>query len=99
MINDNKTTTSKFFVYNTKVIGRKSNNNSRLNAKAVVSLKYLSNVWRSLDLSLINCEIGLDLAWSKYCVISQVRRTCRAVDPSAYPVEYEAVTATTQLKI
>ena len=30
-----------------------------------IPLKYLSNFWRSLDLPLINCEIELDLSWTK----------------------------------
>ena len=36
-------------------------NNNILDAEVVVSLKYLSNFWRSLDLPLINCEIKIDL--------------------------------------
>ena len=35
----------------------------------MVPLKYLSNVWKTLEMSLINCEISLDLNWSKNCVI------------------------------
>ena len=31
----------------------------------MVSLKYLSNFWRTLEMSLINCEINLNLTWSK----------------------------------
>ena len=46
----------------------------------------MSNFWRSLDFRLINCEIELYFTWSKYCVISQVSRTFRAVDPNANPV-------------
>ena len=34
-------------------------------------LKHLSNFWRSLDLPLINCEIELDLSWTKDCVLSE----------------------------
>ena len=67
-INNNKTT-SKSFDYKTKSIGCILNNNCRLYAEVVVPLKYLSNFWRSLDLPSINCEIELDLTWSKYCVI------------------------------
>ena len=63
--NNNKTTTSKTFEYKTKIIRSTSNNNSRLNAEVVVPLKHLSNFWRSLVLLLINCEIELDLTWSK----------------------------------
>ena len=52
----------------------------------------MSNFWRSLDLPLINCEIELDLRWSKNCVISDLSRTFRGVgDP---PVQ-EVATATT----
>ena len=47
---------------------------SRLNAEVAFPLKYLSNFWRSLDWSLIACEIELDLTWSKYCVISEISR-------------------------
>ena len=43
MINNNKTTASKSFVHKTKIIGRTSNNNSRLNAEVVLQLNYLSN--------------------------------------------------------
>ena len=35
-----------------------------------VPLKYLSNFWRSLEMSLINCKVELKLKWSKYCVLS-----------------------------
>ena len=37
--------------------------------------KYLSIFCISLDLSLINWEIGLDLSWSKKCVISETSST------------------------
>ena len=36
----------------------------------MVPLKYLSNVWRTLEMSLINCEISLILTWYANCVIS-----------------------------
>ena len=94
MKNNNKTT-SKPSVYKTKIIGKRSNNNSRLNAEVVVPLKYLSNFWRSLNLPLINYEIELDLTWSKYCLISEISRTFSKVDPNADPVVYEVATATT----
>ena len=71
------------------------NNNNILEAEIVVPLKYLSNFWRPLVLPLINCEIGLDLKWTKYCILSEISRTFRVVDPNANPVMYELVTATT----
>ena len=36
-------------------------------SKIRVSLKYLSNFWRTLELILINCEINLLLTWSNRC--------------------------------
>ena len=35
----------------------------------MVPLKYLSSFRKTLELPLINCEINLDLKWSKSCVI------------------------------
>ena len=35
----------------------------------MVPLKYLSNFWRTLEMSLINCEVKLILTWSSTCVI------------------------------
>ena len=62
-INNNKTITSKYLEYKIKIIGRTPDN--LIDAEIVVPLKYLSNIWRFLDLSLINCELELDLSWSK----------------------------------
>ena len=40
-----------------------------LNTEVPIPLKYLSNLWRFLNLTLINCEIELDLSWTKDCVL------------------------------
>ena len=40
------------------------------NRKIVVPLKNLSNFWRSLEISLINCKVELKLKWTKNCVLS-----------------------------
>ena len=68
-------------------------NDNRLDAEVAVPLKYLSNFWKSLDSPLLNCEIELDLSWSRYCVISEISRTSKAV-PNTNLVRYE-VKATT----
>ena len=34
----------------------------------MVSLKYLTNFWRTLEMPLIHCEITHDLNWSESCV-------------------------------
>ena len=35
----------------------------------MLPLKYVSNFWRTLEISLIYCQITLDLNWSENCVI------------------------------
>ena len=35
----------------------------------MVSLKYLSNFWRTLETPKINCEINLVLTWSGICFL------------------------------
>ena len=42
-----------------------ANNIARINVKVVVPLKYLSNLFRSLEMPLINCKIKLNLTWKK----------------------------------
>ena len=39
----------------------------------VVPLKYLSNFWRNLDMTLINCEVTLTLTWSENCVLTDIK--------------------------
>ena len=36
----------------------------------MVPLKYLSNFWRTLEMSLINCEVNFILTWLSTCVIT-----------------------------
>ena len=43
-----------------------------LNTQIAVSLKYLSNFIRSLEMPLINCKIHLELNWTKNSVMSNV---------------------------
>ena len=38
----------------------------------MVPLKYLSNIWRTLEMPLINCEIIIHLKWSKNCILVDV---------------------------
>ena len=52
---------------NTAAIGA---NGILRNATIAVALKYLSNIWSSLEMPLINCKVELKLKWTKYCVLS-----------------------------
>ena len=51
-------------------IASKTAVNGRKNVDIIMPLKYLSNVWRTLEMPLINCEINLILTWSEKCVLS-----------------------------
>ena len=48
-INNNRTTTSKFYKYRTKVMGNTTNNNNKLDAEVAVPLKCLSNFWGNIS--------------------------------------------------
>ena len=63
---------SSSFKYKVSLLGNLvvANNIARINVKVVVPLKYLSNFFRSLEMSLINCKIKLNLTWKKACVIN-----------------------------
>ena len=47
-----------------------ADNIAKSSVKVVIPLKYLSNFFRSLEMSLINCKIKLNLTWKKECVLS-----------------------------
>ena len=36
----------------------------------MVSCKYLTNFWKTLQIPLINCEINFVLTWSADCVMA-----------------------------
>ena len=63
------TNTTDSFNFKTKITGQ-TNNNGEINAvEIMVSLKDLSNFWRTLELFLVNCEVEIILTWSENCVI------------------------------
>ena len=37
-----------------------------------MSLKYLSNFWRSLEIPLINCKVELSLSWNENCILTSL---------------------------
>ena len=54
-----------------------------------MSLKYLSNVWRRLDIPLINCEVSLALSWSKICVITNLEKRLVTSEQGDDPAVYD----------
>ena len=68
-LNDNLTD-SESFKSKVKITGKAPSNGNVKDVEITVTLKYLSNFWRTLEMPLINCEVNLILAWSKDCVIT-----------------------------
>ena len=56
------------FKFKAKITSRTGNGGTK-DAEIMVPLKYLSNFWRTLEMSLINCEVNLILTWSSSCVL------------------------------
>ena len=67
--NDN-ITQSVSFEYKIRITGKFPVAGNTKDVKIAVPLKYLSDFWRTLEMSLINCEIGFDFTWCIKCVIS-----------------------------
>ena len=66
---------SKSFDYKTSITGKLEGHNTEKQVGIVVSLKYLSNFWRAIDMPLIKCEINLILTWSENCVLTSEATT------------------------
>ena len=60
----------------------------------MVPLKYISNFWRTLKIPLINCEISLQLRWSRNCII--LAGTTNNQNPT---IQINVVTLSTQENI
>ena len=50
-------------------IAQRIGNDGKKDVEVMVSLKYLSNFWRTLEIPLINCEMNLMLTWSPNCFL------------------------------
>ena len=61
---------SESFKSKIKITGKTADDGNEKNVEVLVPLKYLSNFWRTLEMSLINCEVNLILTWSSTCVIT-----------------------------
>ena len=61
---------SESFKSKIKITGKTPNDNNVKDVEIMVSLKYLSNFWRTLEMPLINCEVNLILTWSSTFVIT-----------------------------
>ena len=44
-------------------------NGGTKDVEIIFLLKYISSIWRTLEITLINCEISLHLKWSKNFIL------------------------------
>ena len=59
-------TDSKSFKFKSSITDN-TNNDGIANVQIVLSLKYLSNFWRTLEMPLIDFEVTFDSDWSENC--------------------------------
>ena len=74
---------SKSFDYKASITGKSEGNNTKKEAEIAVSLKHLSNFWRTLDIQLINSGINLILKWYENYVLTS--KATRDADPDTDP--------------
>ena len=55
--------------YKASLITNNETDGTKMGVKIAVTLKYLSNFWRSLEMSLINCKAELSLRRIESCVL------------------------------
>ena len=67
------------FKYKGSNIGNTEAGESKKEVKVAVRLKYLSNFWRSLEMSLINCKVELSLKWTENCVLTTAANANKAI--------------------
>ena len=73
---------SQSFKYKAALVGKTANavnntNSSVKITKIVVPLKYLSNIWRLLEMPLINCKIHLELNLIEHCISSSTGNSAK----------------------
>ena len=56
--------TSESYESKIKITRKTPDDGSTKNFKIAVPLKYLSNLWKTLETSLINCKVNIILTWS-----------------------------------
>ena len=67
--NDN-ITDSESFKFKVKITGKTPDDVNTKHVEIMTPSKYLSNIWRTLEIPLTNYEVNLTLTWSKNCVIT-----------------------------
>ena len=74
---NNSLTDSESFKSKIEITGKTPADGNTKDIEIIVSLKYLSIFWRSLEMPLIICEVNLILTWSSTCFITNSTGTGR----------------------
>ena len=67
------------FKYEASIISNTENNGTKNGVKIALPLKYLSNVWRSLEMPLINFKIRFSLNWTENYVLTSFDNANKAI--------------------
>ena len=97
-------TNSESFKYKSSITGKTSNANQekgknteqgntkiKKSLENTVSSKYLSNIWRSLDMLLTNFEVSLTFTWSENCVLTNISTQTAQGDNVAKSVIFKII--------
>ena len=68
------TADSTSFKFKSCILENPNNSGVLENGKIVVTIKYLSNFWSSLEMPLINCKVQLKWNWTEKCVMYNIVR-------------------------
>ena len=91
---DTLSSDSEFFKYKTSITGNTYNTGigeagydtnkvGKNKTEVAIPLKHSSTFWRSLNISLTNCEVELILTWSRKCVLVDMTERDAEVDNPA----------------
>ena len=67
---NNDIANSESFKFKVKITGKTPDDVNTKHVEIMTPSKYLSNIWRTLEIPLTNYEVNLTLTWSKNCVIT-----------------------------
>ena len=66
-----------------------ANKEATKKVEIAVSLKHLSNFWKTLDIPLIKCEVSLTISWSGNCVITSLEKRLVTAAQGHNPAVYD----------
>ena len=66
------------FKYNANLVANTHTDGTKKGIKIAAPLKLLSNFWRLLEMSLINCKVEFSLKWIENCVLTTAENGANA---------------------